>query len=157
GRWPEILVACGVPASVLNRRNQPCPSCNGRDRFQFTDRFGGGNYFCRGCGPGDGFRLLKLCCGLDFIQAVERIEQCVGTGDSTSVVPEPTSERMRALAKRIWEEGNRVTPGDEVDRYLRQRGISLERFPGCLRCHPALGYYVKSECGKKAEKVAEYP
>jgi len=61
------------------------------------------------------------------------------------------------LAKRIWDEANRVTPGDEVDRYLCQRGISLEHFPGCLRCHPALGYFVKSVGAKKAEKVAEYP
>lgn len=158
GRWPEILMACGVPATVLNRRNQPCPSCHGRDRFQFTDRFQTGNYFCRGCGPGDGFNLLKLCCGLDFTQALERIEQCVGGSDRpTPAQPEPTSERMRALAKRIWEEASRVTPGDPVDGYLRQRGIDLDRFPSCLRFHPALGYYVKSDPNAKAQKIAEYP
>jgi putative DNA primase/helicase len=159
GRWREILLACGVPEPVLNRRNQPCPSCGGTDRFQFTDKYRAGNYYCRGCGPGDGFKLLQACCGIDFMATVKRIEEHLG------VVPtspprspaEPTPERMRKLARRIWEEAHPVVAGDEVDRYLRQRGLRLTAFPAALRCHPHLGYYVKADGCAKSKKVAEYP
>ena len=56
-RWTEILHTLGVDQKVLNKRNQPCPTCGGTDRFQYTDKFGNGDYICRGCGHGDGFKL----------------------------------------------------------------------------------------------------
>lgn len=71
GRWTSILLHLGVPARLLNHRNQPCPQCGGVDRFQYTDRFGAGNYFCRGCGPGDGFKLLQAVHGWTFATAAK--------------------------------------------------------------------------------------
>ena len=56
GRWTEILRTLGVDEKVLNKRNQPCPMCGGTDRFQYTDKFGEGNYHCRGCGPAGGLK-----------------------------------------------------------------------------------------------------
>ncbi|HEU0204075.1 MAG TPA: toprim domain-containing protein [Burkholderiaceae bacterium] len=159
GRWREALLACGVPTQVLNRRNQPCPSCGGTDRFQFTDKYGAGNYYCRGCGPGDGFKLLQACCGLDFLGAVKRIEQYVGVAlNARPELPaEPAPERMKKLARRIWEEAQPVVAGDDVGRYLRGRGLQMAVYPAVLRCHPCLGYYEKDEGGGKSKKVAEYP
>ena len=52
GRWTEILASLGVDERILKRRNLPCPLCGGTDRFQYTDKFGEGNYHCRSCGPG---------------------------------------------------------------------------------------------------------
>src|SRR5437588_4482615 len=59
GRWTEILRTLGVDEKVLNKRNQPCPMCGGTDRFQYTDKFGEGNYHCRGCGAAGGLKLLQ--------------------------------------------------------------------------------------------------
>ena len=59
GRWTEILRALGVDEKILNKRNQPCPMCGGTDRFQYTDKYGEGNYHCRGCGPAGGFKFLR--------------------------------------------------------------------------------------------------
>lgn len=73
GRWTSILLQLGVPPQLLNHRNQPCPRCGGRDRFQYTDRFGAGNYFCRGCGPGDGFKVLEHVHGWSFATAVKEL------------------------------------------------------------------------------------
>jgi putative DNA primase/helicase len=159
GRWREILLACGVPEPVLNRRNQPCPLCGGTDRFQFTDKYRAGNYYCRGCGPGDGFKLLQACCGLDFLGAVKRIEEYLGLARAPAPcsTPAPTPERMKKLAKQIWDEAAPVVAGDEVDRYLRHRGLQMTCYPASLRCHPCLGYYVKEEGSSKSKKVAEYP
>src|SRR5271155_2438158 len=75
GQWLSILERLGVDAGVLPPRNQPCPACGGKDRFQFTDKYGDGNYVCRGCGPGDGFALLQRCLGWNFVEALEAVER----------------------------------------------------------------------------------
>ena len=158
GRWTEILRTLGVGEKVLNKRNQPCPMCGGTDRFQYTDKFGEGNYHCRGCGAGGGLKLLQGYHGWDFGTTFRRVEECVG---SVSARPrprpsEPSAERMKKLAKRLWEEAKPITVGDEVDRYLRNRGLQLLDYPKTLRCHPALGYYEKDASGR-SKKVCEYP
>jgi len=159
GRWTEILASLGVDEHILKRRPLPCPVCNsGVDRFQYTDKFGQGNYHCRKCGPGGGFKLLQAVRGIDFNTALGEVERTLGllpmdrqAGGTTA---EP--ERMKKLVLRIWEEAQPVVVGDEVDRYLRGRGLELSSYPTSLRCHPALGYFRK-EGAAKARKTAEYP
>lgn len=157
GRWTEILGSLGVGEQILKKRNQPCPLCGGTDRFQYTDKFGEGNYHCRGCGAGGGFKLLQAVKGLDFNSALIEVERCVGSVPTVchTAASEPSAANMKALAKRIWDEARPITPGDEVDRYLAQRGLALPSYPRVLRMHPALGYYEKD--GGKTRKVAEYP
>ena len=158
GRWTEILQSLGVEERILMRRNLPCPLCGGTDRFQYTDKFGEGNYHCRHCGPGGGFKLLQAALGLDFATALRQVEACVGAvhGPLPAASSEPSAERMKKLAQRIWGEARPVTAGDEVDRYLVGRGLRLPVVPKVLRFHPALGYYEKDAAGKST-KVAEYP
>ena len=62
---------------------------------------------------------------------------------------------MRELAQKIWNEGKPVQQGDEVSRYLRNRGLFLTEFPNTLRVHPSLGYYVTE--GDVSKRVADYP
>lgn len=157
GRWTDILASLGVDERILKRRNLPCPLCGGTDRFQYTDKFGEGNYHCRSCGPGGGFKLLQAVQGIDFSTALREVERCVGLMPVTAPLRsgEPPAERMKKLAQRIWNEARPVTPGDEVDRYLRSRGLVLSAYPKVLRFHPALGYYQKDAAGK-SRKVTEY-
>ena len=161
GRWTEILRMLGVDEKILNKRNQPCPLCGGTDRFQYTDKYEEGNYHCRGCGPGGGLKLLQGIQGWDFGTVLRRVEECVGSVApgiirSGSRSSEPSADLMKKLAKRMWDEAKPVTQGDEVDRYLCNRGLSLREYPKVLRFHPALGYYEKDDAGK-SRKVAEYP
>lgn len=160
GRWSEILPSLGVDPRWLSRRNQPCPLCGGTDRYQFTDKFGEGNYHCRQCGPGGGFKLLQAATGLGFGQALREVERCLGllppARISAGSREPPSSASMKKLVSRIWEEARPISPGDPVDRYLSGRGLSLPAYPQVLRFHPALGYYAKDAEGK-SRKLAEYP
>ena len=161
GRWTDLLRTLGVDEKILNKRNQSCPLCGGHDRFQYTDKYGAGNYHCRGCGPGGGLKLLQGVQGWDFVTVLKRLEECVGSATPIPVQSrvrsdEPSAGRMKKLAKRIWDEARPVTQGDEVDRYLCNRGLSLVDHPKVLRFHPALGYYEKDASGT-SRKVAEYP
>jgi putative DNA primase/helicase len=159
GSWPRILERLGVDARVLAKCNQPCPKCGGRDRFQFTDKFGDGNYICRGCGAGDGFELLELCLNWKFIEALQAVEGLVACAREATTrnhrVASPLS--MRELAVRIWQAAQPVAAGDEVATYLARRGIALAEYPKALRTHPALGYYVKEPGSTRAKLVATYP
>jgi putative DNA primase/helicase len=96
--------------------------------------------------------------GVDFNTALRDVERCLGMMPVTapSRSGEPSAERMKKLAQRIWNEAKAVTVGDEVDRYLSGRGLALPVYPKVLRFHPALGYYQKEAAGK-SRKVAEYP
>ena len=158
GRWTEILGSLGVEERILKKRNGPCPLCGGTDRFQYTDKFGEGNYHCRSCGAGGGFKLLQAAKGIDFNTALREVEQCVGATvvPRPAVATEPPAERMKKLAQRIWEEARPVSAGDEVDRYLGGRGLALSVYPRVLRFHPSLGYFQKDGEGK-SRKLAEYP
>lgn len=157
GNWTEILSHLQVDERLLRKRNLPCPMCGGTDRFQYTDKFGEGNYHCRACGPGGGFKLLQAVKGMDFNTALREVEKFVGAGlvPRRPIASEPFADRMKKLAKRIWDEAMPVTLGDEVDRYLTGRGLSLPVYPKALRVHPALGYYRK-DAGGKSRKVAEH-
>jgi len=157
GKWPGLLVACGVPEEVLTRKNKACPMCGGVKRFTFDDHRGDGDYFCRHCGAGDGLRLLCALQNISFAEAKERVRRLVG-GPLPAFQPaaargEPG--RLRAVARRIWEEGRAVQEGDDVWRYLQGRGIALTQIPVTLRRHPSLGYFVRED--GKSRCVAEYP
>lgn len=161
GRWTEILLALGVDAEVLNQRNQPCPlgDCGGTDRFQYTDKFGHGNYVCRGCGAGGGFKLLMGCLGLSAVEALGKVDSYLGMSaprPSISLSQDSIAERD-GLIRKILAETVPVRPGDEVDRYLRNRGVNLEHYPSTLRLHPALGYYERDGRTGKAVVVRRYP
>lgn len=158
GRWTQILQSIGVEAKVLNKRNQPCPGCGGTDRFQYTDKYRHGDYYCRGCGPGDGFRLAEMALGLSFMAVFKKVEAVVGKPLSATLAAAataPSAEKMRKLARRIWDEAHPIRTGDEVDCYLTNRGLRMDKYPDVLRFHAGLGYFVKE--GTKSKKVGEYP
>ena len=156
GRWTEILATGGVDARILQHRNGPCPLCGGTDRFQYTDKFGEGNYHCRQCGAGGGFKLLQAVTGVDFNTVLRTVEHCLGGLPAARPVPAPPGDRMQKLVQRIWDQAQPVRAGDPVDRYLRARGLALAAYPTVLRHHPALGYYQKDGEGK-TRKLSEHP
>ncbi|GAO20689.1 MULTISPECIES: DUF7146 domain-containing protein [Comamonadaceae] len=160
GRWDEILRCLGVDERILKHKNLPCPLCGGTDRFQYTDRYGEGNYHCRNrdsCGPGGGFKLLQALKGWDFVTTLKKVNECVGgLPAATASHAQPAgAERMLLLARRIWDEGLQIRRGDEVDRYLCGRGLGMDVYPSALRYHPRLGYYERGADGK-TRRVAEY-
>lgn len=158
GSWTDILNNLTGRHPAFKGKNQACPICReGVDRFRYTNQHGEGTYYCQQCGPGGPFKLLQAITGLSFLQALEAVESQVGV-----VVPgkaasnEPTQEHMKKLARKIWNEAVPVKAGDEVDRYLKGRGLGIAQYPDVLRFHPALGYYEKIG-DAKSRKIAEYP
>lgn len=156
GRWKGVLLSLGVDEKVLNKRNQPCPldGCGGTDRFQYTDKFGDGNYFCRACGAGGGFKLAMHYFGWNAMTALILLERVVGiTAPSKS---EGRARDMRKIIERILSEAKPVEQGDPVDCYLRGRGLGMPIYPRSLHCHLSLGYYEHDGQSGKPVLVGRY-
>lgn len=158
GRWTDILRSLGVSERILKKHNGPCPRCGGTDRFQYTDKFSEGNYHCRGCGPGGGFKLLQAVTGEDFASTLRQVEEQLGsvTPAKRNQAAQPSLPNLKKLAQRIWDQARPIAAGDEVDRYLRGRGLAMATFPKVLRFHPSLGYFQRVN-DTKVRKLAEYP
>jgi len=156
GRWPGVLAALGVPGDALVNRHRPCPMCGGTDRFRFDDRHGNGEYYCNGCGAGDGFRLLEKLLGWDFPRAVREVAAVVGVSWPRWVGKPHRAprDRLRALLQRIWEEAKPVEAGDAVAEYLAKRGLAPGAYPRVLRTHPALGYFEREN--NRTRRVGTY-
>jgi putative DNA primase/helicase len=138
GKWFNILVALGVGAGWLTKKQKACPFCGGgRDRFIFDDRRGDGDYFCRRCGPGDGFQFLMKFHGWDFPKAKGEVEKIMGTVK----VGKPKIERARMTREdvaQMWKAARRITDGDAAGVYLSGRGIRLTSWPKTLRYVPRM-------------------
>ncbi len=157
GRWRSILLAAGVKADLLDKVNRPCPVCGGRDRFSFLDKEGDGNYFCRGCGGGDGLSLLTKVLGTNFLDALEFVERFCGidsaqedeSSSQRKISPEEEAERER-LRKitQLWSEASPIVSGDPVWIYLANRGLDPKNATPEVRYHKALEYL--DEDGKVA-------
>ena len=162
-RWPALLGCKGVDDKILAKKNMPCPLCEdgGTDRFQFTDKFGDGNYHCRKCGAGGGFKLLQGIKGWTAGETLREIEGWLGTSAGSAPVgqrAEQSSADKLRRAEALWNEGVPIRPGDAVDKYIRrQLGAGLDVYPASLRRHRCLGYFEPRVDGQGYHRVGEFP
>lgn len=152
GRWRDIFVSCGISAQIVDGSSRPCPVCGGRDRFRFDDKFGVGNYYCRGCGPGDGFDLIAKFLQCSFFESLQVVERFCGIEPTARPEHEQVqnSERSAEQAEReemleIWSQAHPVREGDPVWRYLSSRGLDPAAAYPEIRTHDGLEYSAKDE------------
>lgn len=170
--WPQILSSLGVAEQYLafktiGGRNRgkpgPCPVCGGTDRYTFDNRHGHGDYICRGCGAGDGFRLLERVHGWSFSQARRQVMNAIGLSDGVATAPTTNTRGARKAISRaemaqptqrvraVLRGSCAVSDCPDAIAYLESR--NLWPLPeGCsLRAHPALEYW------NGAERIGRYP
>lgn len=143
-------MALGVDERFLRNRHGPCPLCGGKDRFRFDDRENG-QYYCSGCGAGDGFTMIEKLHNCDFVTATDKVREVL---PSTTVAPqrkEVDREHVSDRMNRIWKGSHPLESGDAVVRYLDGRGIHLRTVPKDLRCAESIPYF---EDGKKVGAFA---
>lgn len=132
GQWFSILSSLGVAASVLNKRNQACPMCGGKDRFRWTNHEERGGYFCNGCGHGDGFDFVQAYFKLDFREAAQKVESVIGSSIPNRP-PQQAHDSGHAAMRSLWNKGLTISEDDPVGRYLSRRRLRLSSYPRCLR------------------------
>lgn len=159
GRWRDIFISIGIEPRLVDGRARPCPICGGRDRFVFDDKMGRGNYFCRGCGPGDGFALISKYLQCSYPEALAAVEKFCGivvhspssVQESAEQIepqadlnPDPIS-KARAAMLALWSEAHPVEQGDPVWNYLLSRGLDPRSAHPEIRTHEGLEYVKQVE------------
>jgi putative DNA primase/helicase len=153
GGWARVLTRLGVPEDCVQlRRQQPCPVCGGSDRYVYDDRRGRGDFFCRKCGPGDGFALLMKLNKWTFMETRKRVIEVAGLGAvaaarvgiaSRTVVPTAPAQPARPTQRVRDLLGGSCTSDavPDVVEYLSSRRVwSLPQ--GCtLRAHASAEYF----------------
>jgi len=149
--WKPILSYFGVDKSQLSGKHKPCPSCGGTDRFRYDNKFGNGNYYCNGCGAGDGFSLLMKVNGWSFPEVIKQVAGYLGITDTKPITkklkPIANTSKTHATAKakksinNILVSAKAITYDTAANKYLVKRGLNLQNFPESLSFHPALPYW----------------
>jgi putative DNA primase/helicase len=131
-RWPGILKSlAGLTDSQLRNRHQPCPACGGRDRYRYHDREDFGNFFCNGCGAGDGFALLQRVNNWEFKRAAVEVAEFLRVGSTTTPPERPQmpqearrpASRTAHLATSIWPRADRRDSAVASHPYAIRKGI----------------------------------
>jgi phage/plasmid primase-like uncharacterized protein len=107
GRWPEILVALGIPHGALTGKHSPCPGCGGRDRFRYLKDEHGGWICGQGGSPtgGDGFDLLVHVHGWSKRRVLETVADHFGIQpDTNPQAREKARERVMQSKREDYEE-----------------------------------------------------
>lgn len=139
GRWAGILEALGIPAGFLSRRNGPCPMCEGRDRWRFTDHDQAGRWWCNQCGTGDGFELLQQFHGWDFPTAAKEVEKMLPNMPATKAVDPDAKIKMAREGLNKFKKGVEAAPENaQVKRYLESRALVASPL---LLAHSAAEYW----------------
>lgn len=110
GRWPSILQdLAGLHPDQLKNRHQPCPNCQGTDRYRWRGDDGPGSWFCSHCGGrdgkgggGTGIGLLMRVRNWDFVTAIRAVEQHLGItpGTPSHKAPSPAPAAAPRKPKR---------------------------------------------------------
>ena len=131
-RWPQILRSlAGLTDAELSDRHQPCPACGGRDRYRFDDRSGRGDFFCGGCGAGDGLALLQRINGWDFKKSAVEVAELLRLGTATPPPERPqkaqethrTVSRTAHHAYAIWPRADRSDAAVASHPYAVKKGV----------------------------------
>jgi putative DNA primase/helicase len=157
--WLEVLRGVGIDESFLKDRHGPCPICGGRDRYRFDNRHGRGDYFCnnKGCGAGDGFKLVMGALGVDFREARNRIMVLAGLSEESSrpiasrtsaPIQEPERADPTQRVRKILRESCLIEDCEPVRCYLASRCLWPLPPEHSLRAHPSVEYWTKDDDGR---------
>lgn len=133
GRWRGLLPMFNVSPKILNGKHHPCPGCGGKDRFRFDDKEGYGTYYCSGCEPGDGIKLVQVANGWDFKTTAEKLEAVMGDVKQVAVRADRSMDKKRESQKSLWNGALAIRHKDPAGLYLQSRLGEIHRFPRTLK------------------------
>src|SRR5687768_2787041 len=148
--WLEVLRAAGIDEKQLSKKAGPCPACGGRDRYVFDNRSGRGDFFCRQCGPGDGFQLIMKTQGLRFAEAFKMVLSLAGLEQrnerivaktAAPSIEEPKAATVTRRVLQLIRETCAVEDCEPVRLYLASRSLWPLPQGHSLRAHSSVEYW----------------
>jgi len=122
GHWKSIHKTF-IEERYLVNKHGPCPICEGKDRFRYDNKDGNGTSICNNCGSMDGIGLLMRVTGWDFKEAAHEIDNLLGNNKLPKDEIKPAPDKTKLLSF-ISSKLVPVVPDDNIDKYLKSRGIN---------------------------------
>lgn len=161
--WEKKLEEAGLTKTFpkcLDGKASGCPVCGGKDRFRFDNKGNMGTYWCQGCGPGNGYTLLKNFTGWSAAEVLQFLDD--GTVGKTDVPvrafsfededfsPEKVAKNRKQL-QWAWNTTGPLNGRDPASLYLLKRvpGCDLTKLSRSLRFHRGMDFW-------EADAVGEY-
>ena len=123
GRWTSALRLMGIEEKVLNGRHQPCPLCQGKDRFRWDKKKEVA--FCSGCGHKNPIDFLIQYTRQNYKEIVGGIRQVLAMTTLTPVQTQDDTEKNQKRIFKILEARQRITPDSPVAKYIAKRGLTV--------------------------------
>lgn len=141
GRWNDLLpLILGWSKEMMSGKQQPCPFCQGRDRWRYDDKTRG-LWFCNAEGAGDGWSAIMKAKGCDFRTAKGYVEDHIGQAQVMIPKASRSDDDKRSAMAHLWGRAQPLDGNDIFSRYLRNRGIELPRQSIYLRWVPDMPYW----------------
>ena len=137
GKWVSILRNLGMPDHFFNGKHQPCPICEGKDRFRWNKHKE--SPYCSGCGIVTPMNLAMAWLNKDFKETTKAIRLIIGTCTMTETKPVDYSAN-EARIKQIHKGLRKLDGTDAASRYLAKRGLNVLPMKDCY-FHPAIDYW----------------
>lgn len=128
GKWISIFRALGIDVRE-DGKHGACPACGGKDRFRFDDKEGRGDYYCSGCGAGNGFGLVEKVLNVDIKGAMGAVSHVLGGCKKNEIPREKTISR--SVFRKLFVDSDTASASNPVGLYLKGRG--LRTVPAVLR------------------------
>jgi putative DNA primase/helicase len=146
--WLNVLKASGIDEKFLRNKHGPCPICGGTDRYRFDNKNGRGDFYCNGCGAGDGFKLIGGIQGLSFKDCRALVLDLAGIEDSQNgfvrTHVEHDAPKVATATRRVLQlvrESCAIEDCEPVQKYLSSRSLWPLPQGHSLRAHPSVEYW----------------
>jgi putative DNA primase/helicase len=125
GKWRKILPQLGVEERFLTGKQGPCPICNGKTRYRFTDKDGEGWGICNICGGMPGIVLLRRLHKWDHATACREIDRILGDDATTSPAPSPAKRPDDKIRGDILKLFNGTSDDRVINDWLTLKGLDV--------------------------------
>lgn len=137
GHWATIY-ARTLPELKQNQKGQPCPSCGGKDRFDLSKNWiEKGDFYCRGCGAGDGFSLLGKATGKSFPDVCDLVKKVLGIDPANAQID--YTEQLRKRQAR--EAAERLKLEQDAERNYHFLHQIMSQVKPLHTFEPGLNYF----------------
>lgn len=118
GQWPFILqqlAGLTEAETTPTKRGIPCPYCKGHDRYEFKSP-DNGFFMCRGCGAGDGWKMLTQLNNWSFPDAVRAVAELLHIQNGYVTERQQANLNRRAELRQRESEWKALNLSQQQDR-----------------------------------------
>lgn len=140
--WKTLFNSFGITNEYLTGKHHSCPACHGRDRFRYDNKHGNGDYFCNGCGAGDGISLIQKVNGWDFPTTKKELISYLGLEDKPLNSYQKSKYKQQSERKEYLKAKQLILIGEAM--YKKKMKLTDDEIKRLKQCRKTVNEYESS-------------